>query len=88
MAFPQLYDYTDCNRGCLGRTPDEATIDLHGGYKFRIKDTTLDLALDVFNIFNTQEPNGFDDNVESTAGIPDPDFLSITSYQEPRRFRV
>jgi len=28
------------------------------------------------------------DNVEATAGIPDADFLSITSYQEPRRFRV
>jgi hypothetical protein len=88
MAFPQLYDYTDCNRGCLGRTPDEATMDLHGGYKFKIGDTDLDLALDIFNVFNTQEATTFDDNVESTAGIPDPDFLSINSYQEPRRFRV
>jgi len=63
-------------------------MDLHGGYKFKIGDTTLDLGLDIFNVFNTQEATGFDDNVESTAGIPDPDFLSITSYQQPRRFRV
>ena len=88
QAFPQLYNYTDCNRGCYGRTPDLATLDLHGGYKFKIKDTTLNLALDIFNVFNSQEATSFDDFVESTAGIPDPDFLAVNGYQTPRFVRI
>lgn len=88
MATPVLFDYTDCKRGCSGRTSDEATLDLHLGYTWKIKDTSLDFGLDVFNVFDTQEPNSFNDNVESTAGIPDPDFQRINGYQTPRHFRV
>ena len=52
MVTPVLYDYTDCKRGCLGRTPDVMTLDLNLSYDWKIKDTTLNLALTVFNIFD------------------------------------
>ena len=67
---------------------NQATLDLHGGYKFKIRDNTLALALDVFNVFNAQEATAFDDNVESSTAVPDPDFLKVKEYQTPRRFRV
>lgn len=87
LAFPLLFDYTDCKRGCLGRTSDEATVDVHIGYDLPIKDTTLSFAADVFNIFDSREPTGFDDNVESTAGVSDPDFLRELTFQSARSYR-
>lgn len=88
MVTPVLYDYKDCKRGCLGRTSDEASLNLHLGYTLKVKDSSLDFAFDVFNAFNSQEPTSFNDNVESTAGIPDPDFQLINAYETPRRYRV
>lgn len=82
-----LGDYSDAPRGSLGRTPDLATIDLHFGYSRAIKDTRLKLTLDVTNLFNAQESNAFNDNVELTAGSPDPTFGKIIGYQLPRAVR-
>ncbi len=94
MVTPVLYDYTDCKRGCLGRTPDVMTLDLSLSYDWKIKDTTLNLGLTVFNIFDDQTVLNYRDWVESTAGIPDPDFgqvsndnLFLSDYQRPRSYR-
>ena len=46
------------------------------------------LSLDVFNIFNNQEARRFDDNVESTAGVGDPDFLIPQNFGPPRTMRL
>ncbi len=82
-----LGDYSDSARGSLGRTPDFATMDLHIGYARAIKDTRLKLTLDVSNLFNAQEAGAFNDNVELTAGAPDPTFGKIIGYQLPRAIR-
>lgn len=87
MTVPVLYNYKDCGRGCFGRTPEEVNVDLHAGYRFRIGDTDLNLAVDVFNAFNRQKPIAYDDNVETTAGIPDVDFLKVADFQGPRYYR-
>ncbi len=87
MATPVLYNYEDCTRGCFGRTPAQVNLDLRAGYRMKIGDTNLDLGIDVFNVLNRQKATGYDDNVESTAGIPDPDFLKVASYQGPRSWR-
>ncbi|MFN7966572.1 MAG: TonB-dependent receptor [Acidobacteriota bacterium] len=86
-AEAYLYDYTDAPRGSLGRNPDFVTLDLHLGYKRAIKDTSLKVTLDVNNLFNNQEAQALNDNVELTAGVLDPNFNKIIGYQLPRAIR-
>lgn len=84
-----LYDYTDSPRGSLGRLPDFASIDLHAGYTAKFsKGMNLKLTLDVFNLFNIQEPNAIDDIVEVTTQIPNVNFNKIQGYQLPRAVRM
>ncbi|MBP7148787.1 MAG: TonB-dependent receptor [Acidobacteria bacterium] len=89
-----LGTYTDSPRGSLGRSPDIATIDAHFGWQHPIRDTRLKLTLDVFNIFNNQDPITIQNNVEFTAGVPDSTFNKVISieplpgYQEPRSVRA
>jgi len=84
-----LYDYKKVKRGYLGRTPDIVTFDVNFSYpiKFGTK-SQLNIALAVFNLFNNQEARQFDDNVESIAGITDPDFLTPNDYGPPRTMRL
>ncbi len=80
-----LYDYKKVQRGYLGRTPDIVTIDAKFSYPIKIgTKSQLNLALAIFNLFNNQEARSFDDNVESIAGIADPDFLTPNDYGPPR----
>lgn len=83
-----LYDYTDAPRGSNGRVPDLATIDVHVGWKKDFKDMTLKLAFDISNLFNAQEPQAFDDDIESTVSVADPNYLRATGYQAPRSVRL
>jgi hypothetical protein len=83
-----LDSYTPVKRGNLGRTPDNVTFDLHADYPVQIGKSTLTVMLDVFNVFQNQEALTFNDNVELTAGVTDPDFLKPTSYQSPRSWRL
>jgi hypothetical protein len=83
-----LKSYTSAGRGNLGRTPDLVSLDLHGDYPFTFGKTTLRVALDVFNVFQSQEVTAFDDNVELRAGVTDPDFLKPIAYQSPRNWRL
>ena len=75
-------------RGNLGRTPDLVTLDLHGDYPINFGKTKMTLMLDVFNLFQSQEATGFEDTVELTAGVTDPDFLKPIQYQTPRQWRL
>ncbi|MEK7799207.1 MAG: hypothetical protein AAB297_05220, partial [Acidobacteriota bacterium] len=83
-----LYDYDPAPRGNLGRTPDLVTLGLHGDYTVTIGKTKLTFILDISNVFQSQEPTLFDDNVELTAGVTDPDFLKPLQYQSPRQWRL
>ncbi len=84
-----LFDYRRIRRGFLGRTPDIVTVDVRVNYpiKFGYK-YQLNLMFDIFNLVNNQQARDFDDNVESLAGITNPDFLTPTSYGAPRTMRL
>ena len=89
-----LRDYDAVGRGALGRLPDIASFDLEFGYDLKFGKQQVRLGATVFNVFNDQEITYLNDNVESTAGVPDPDFgrpLSVPAaqqaYHEPRSVR-
>jgi hypothetical protein len=42
----------------------------------------------VFNATNRKTVTSYDDNVELTAGVTHPDFLTPVSYQLPRAVRL
>ena len=85
---PFLFSYDPVKRGNLGRTPDLVTLDLHGDYPIQFAKSKLTVMLDVFNIFQSQEATLYDDNIELTAGVTDPDFLKPIQYQAPRQWRL
>ena len=88
IGNPFLFSYDPVKRGNLGRTPDLVTLDLHGDYPFEFRETKLIVMLDVFNVFHSQEATLYDDNIELTAGVTDPDFLKPLQYQAPRQWRL
>jgi hypothetical protein len=83
-----LYSYDPVKRGNLGRTPDLVNFDVHADYPFDFGKSKVTLMLDVFNLFQTQEATAFEDTVELTAGVTDPDFLKPIQYQAPRQWRL
>ncbi len=88
-SFPHLFDYTKVGRGANGRTSTETSLDLSLGWtKSFNRWATLSLGATVFNVFNSRETNGFDDNVELQAGVTDPDYLKATGFQNPRSLRA
>ncbi len=83
-----LLSYTPVQRGFMGRTPMQSTIDLHVDWRPTLGGgTTLKLALDIFNVLNQQEQTGFNDNVELTTQLLDPNFLRPLFFQAPRQVR-
>ena len=89
QSQPFLFDYKRVERAYLGRTPDIVTIDVNFAYPIKIGDRSqLNLALAIFNLFNNQEARAFDDNVESVAGIVNPDFLTPNDFGPPRTMRL
>jgi outer membrane receptor for ferrienterochelin and colicin len=84
-----LADYKKIKRGYLGRTPDIVTFDVNFAYPIKLSDDSqLNLSMAIFNIFNNQEAQGFNDNVESIAGIANPDYLTPNFYGAPRTMRL
>jgi len=80
-------------RGALGRTDSLTTLDLHADYGFNLGggDSRLTLAVDVFNIFNSQDVITVDqrsqiDNRTFSADA-NRDFLAPTLLQDPRQVR-
>jgi hypothetical protein len=83
-----LQSYTPVERGNLGRTPNVTTVDMHADYPFTFSNKTqLRLFLDVFNVLDSQTTTSYDDNLELTAGVSDPDFGKALAYQAPRTVR-
>jgi len=89
-----LKDYDAVGRGSLGRLPDIATLDVELGYDLKIGKQSIRLGATIFNLFNETELTYSNDNLESTAAVPDPDFgrpLSVAgaqqAYHEPRSVR-
>jgi len=89
VSNPFLFSYTPVKRGNLGRTPDLVTLDLGVSYPFHFGTrSNLTVRLDVFNVFGSQEATLFEDTLELTAGVSDPDFLKPIQYQNPRAARL
>ena len=90
-----LYSYQPVERDFMGRLPDTTALDLHLGYRIKtgLRDGSVNLALDIFNIFDTQEAQIFDDVLELQQGHSNPNFLRprtigpVNAYQTPRQVR-
>jgi len=83
-----LRSYTPVKRGNLGRTPDLWTLDLHADYPIAVGKTSLSVMFDVFNVTDEKTVTNYDDNIELTAGVTDPDFLQPLTFQPPRTIRL
>ncbi|HEV8199712.1 MAG TPA: TonB-dependent receptor [Candidatus Polarisedimenticolia bacterium] len=83
-----LSSYTPVKRGNLGRTPDLWTLDLHADYPIAIGKTSLSVMFDVFNVTDQDTVTNYNDNIELTAGVTDPDFLQPLTFQPPRTVRL
>jgi len=83
-----LFTYTPVRLGNLGRTPSVASLDLHADYPVDTGKSQLRIMFDIFNVTGSQKPTVFDNNVELTAGVTDPDFLKKIQFQNPRAFRL
>ncbi len=83
-----LFSFTPVKRGNLGRTPNTTTLDLHADYPLSLGKTDLHFMLDIFNVTDSQKATTFEDTVELTAGVTDPDFLKTIQFQNPRAWRL
>lgn len=76
-------------RGAQGRNPDTFTVDLHADYQFDLPRGLEGLAIiDVLNVLDSQEPTSVNEFAELSPGVPNPDYLAVTSYQRPRQVRL
>jgi hypothetical protein len=78
-------------RGSLGRTDSITTFDVHADYGFNLGGGVLSFGFDMFNMFNSQNVVEFNLGSELDNGTlspdPDPDFLQVITFQEPRTVR-
>ena len=49
---------------------------------------SLEVFVDVFNVFNRREPLDYDNYTEVSFGVPNPDFGRVIAFQAPRSLRV
>lgn len=82
-------------RGSFGRTPWVTTLDMNLAYITKIGQSKLTLQLDVFNILNRDTAQEYSEKRDYsratttlTEGRRDLNWLSPTSYQEPRSVRL
>jgi len=88
-AFPHLYSYDLVNRGFLGRTATQTSLDLSANWSKNFNRwATFGVGITVFNVLNAKETILNDDDVELQAGVTDPDYLSPIQFQLPRSVRV
>lgn len=71
-------------RGSEGTTPDWWNLDLHLGYPIAVGNSRLELALDVFNVFDEQPAIELDQRWTVNADTdPDPDVQTNVDWGEP-----
>ena len=80
--------------GFRTRTPFEYTTDMHADYAFKFGGNRLVVLADVFNLFNLQRTTNYDNWVELSLGVANPDFGKPVSeivagpqFQIPRQIR-
>jgi hypothetical protein len=88
------YEFFLTDRGAEGRTPDNYGADLHIGYPIPIGATTVNLLLDVFNIFNQQQAVLVDERwdfqeADNSSPTPtNPNYKQPVLRTPPRSFRL
>jgi hypothetical protein len=88
------YEFFLTERGAEGRTPDNYEADLHLGYPLTVGPAKVNLLLDVFNLFNAQQPVLLDerwDFQESDNASPtptNPNYKKPVLRTQPRSFRL
>jgi len=93
---PDLYEYGSTywvgdkkfSRGAMGTTPWTVKMDLNLTYNLHFNDQKVRLAVDVFNVFDAQNPTRYNEGAEIAAGDDSPTFGLPTSYQSPRRIQL
>jgi len=79
----------DTEQGFRTRTPVQYNFDLHGDYGFKMGGTRrLVVLADVFNLFNLNRVQAYDNFSELSFQVPDPNFGRTIAYQTPRSLRV
>ncbi len=80
--------------GFKTRTPFEYNTDMHADYAFKFGGQRLVVLADVFNLFNLQRTIGYDNFVEQSFGVSNPNFglpvselVSGPQFQTPRQIR-
>ena len=68
----------------------ENSVDLHLDYRLPIGDSgpSVSLIADVFNIFNNQATNRYNEYTELNFAVPDPDYGLAREYKNPYRMRI
>jgi hypothetical protein len=75
-------------RGSLGTTPDVLNVNASVQYEMELGRFDTLFSLDVFNLFNSQNPTLYYEYAENAEGLPDPDYGKIQQYQRPRYVRL
>ena len=74
--------------GFKTRTPADWSFDIHADYGFTLGGGRLVLVVDIFNLFNSQDPIDYDQNTELRPLVDNPDFGHRILYQSPRSVRL
>jgi hypothetical protein len=82
--------------GFKKRTPSEFTLDLHADYGLDFGGRRIMLLADVFNVFNRRIALDYDNYIERSPGVPNPNYgqalsggnASIPSFQSPVSLRL
>jgi hypothetical protein len=76
-------------RGKLGRTEFYPRFDAHADYAWKLtENTSLKFVGDFFNVFNTRTIRQPQEFAETSAGVPNVDFLQPRSFYQPFNMRL
>jgi outer membrane receptor protein involved in Fe transport len=75
-------------RGSLGTTSDTMAVDLNAQYAMDVGRTNILWSLDIFNVFNSQNPTVYNEFGDNASGTPNEDYNKIRQYQLPRALRL
>jgi len=94
-VFAQAYDASShfcqgegVKRGSVGTTPDIMNVNFSAQYATEIGGLDTLFALDLFNVFNSQNATVINEYGDLANGSPNPDYNKIQQFQRPRFLRL
>ena len=71
-------------RGTKGTLPSRRQVDLHADYPWKIRESwTMKFAFDAFNVADSKFTTNRNQNLDTSPGVPNPDYNKISGYQAP-----